>query len=271
MTHPFGTNFLGACRTSVRTLRFGLGALGIPLSENENRLRRLKNLHLGSDIFVIGNGPSLKRHALEQLAGKITIACNNIFLMFPETTFRPTYYTVEDRLVAEDRAGDIRKLRGFTKLIPFDLRGFLPPDEDTIYINFLRRYPRFPKFSSRFDFWAFWGGTVTFLNLQLAYYLGARTVYLMGIDHTYAPPSSEDKVDGVVVHSKSQDRNHFHPDYFGPGYRWHDPKVERMELAYRAAKILFEKRGRTIINATAGGKLEVFPRMSLDDVLNRNG
>ena len=61
--------------------------------------------------------------------------------------------------------------------------------------------------------------------------------------------------------------NHIHPDYFGPGYRWHDPNVARMEAAYRCARRELESAGITVMNATAGGHLEVFDRVAYDSLL----
>jgi hypothetical protein len=69
--------------------------------------------------------------------------------------------------------------------------------------------------------------------------------------------------DGVIV-STSADVNHFHPDYFGSGYRYHDPKVERMEKAYLVAREFASKNGMKIFNATRGGRLEVFPRVEFE-------
>ena len=103
----------------------------------------------------------------------------------------------------------------------------------------------------------YWGGTVTFFNLQLAYFLGCREVYLLGMDHSY---TVRDRLKGSVIISESPDENHFHPDYFGPGFRWHDPKVERMERAYECAREFASTHGMRIFNATADGKLETFPR-----------
>ena len=66
--------------------------------------------------------------------------------------------------------------------------------------------------------------------------------------------------------SGGDDPNHFHPDYFGKGYRWHNPRLDRMELAYRKAKRVFEADGRRVVNATLGGKLEVFERVDYDSL-----
>ena len=85
-----------------------------------SRLRKLKNRYQGQRIFVIGNGPSLKHTDLRLLKNELTIGSNGIFLLFDEYDFKPTFYTVEDTLVAEDRAEVINKIRGCTKIFPAD-------------------------------------------------------------------------------------------------------------------------------------------------------
>jgi hypothetical protein len=248
-------------QSAIRSARFELASRGMVLTHNERRLLALRNRYAGRRAFVIGNGPSLRDTDVRKLRDEVTIGSNGIFLLFEETGFQPTFYTVEDRLVAEDRASTINHLTGMIKVFPMDLRGWLEPDEDTIYVNFLRQYPSFPHFSADFVRKVYFGGTVTFLNLQLAYYLGAREVYLIGVDHSYQPPAEVDDQEGNVILSRSEDVNHFDPNYFGPGFRWHDPKVDRMEQAYREAKDFFETHDGRIHNATVGGKLEVFPRV----------
>jgi hypothetical protein len=253
-------------------LRYGLASHGMPLTRNEARLLALKDKHRGRRAFIIGGGPSLKQTDVQRLKDEITIGCNAIFLMFQEMGFLPTYYTVEDVLVAEDRANAINAIRGTTKILPHDLKYCLRADEDTVYINFVRDYSRqVPNFSSDFARHAFWGGTVTYLNLQLAYFLGCREVYLIGIDHDYQPPSQADEIDGTVITSHSADVNHFHPGYFGPGYRWHDPKLERMEIAYRQAKDFFNRNGGAIYNASARTRLDVFPVRSYEALFDEAG
>lgn len=236
--------------------------------QNRRRLRHLCNAYWGRRCFVIGNGPSLAQTDLTRLTDEITIGCNNLFLMFDKMGFVPTFYTVEDNLVAEDRAQEINGIRGTTKIFPRDLAYCLSRDSDTIYINFVRRYDGFPKFSNRFDKVVYWGGTVTMLNLQLAYYIGCREVYLVGVDHSYQ--MSPDMQDIVIV-SDSADASHFHPDYFGPGYRYHHPRVERMEKAYIVAREFAARNNMNIFNATIGGKLEVFPRVRYEEVTAEQG
>jgi hypothetical protein len=256
-----------ACRIAWPGSYWYAAGQGIPLRENERRLAALHNREAGKRIFILANGPSLNQTDVDRLCGEVTIASNAIFLMFDKKKFRPSYYTIEDYLVAEDRCKEAGSLKGFWKLFPEDVRKFIPTDERTVYINFMRgEYPGFPRFTDNFCRQVYWGGTVSFLNMQLAWYLGASEIYLIGFDHDYARPADKDKVAGVVITSATDDRNHFDPRYFGVGYRWHDPKVERMEEAYVAAKRFFDAHGVYVFNATHGGHLDVFPRVKFAEL-----
>ena len=104
------------------------------------------------------------------------------------------------------------------------------------------------------------GGTVTYICLQLALDMGFKEIYLLGMDHNYSRPEHVQSV-GDVWTSHGDDPNHFHPQYFGAGYRWHDPQVARMEAAYRKAREVCTAHGATVFNATPGGQLEVFERV----------
>lgn len=232
---------------------------------NRVRLARLWNAHRGQRCFVLGGGPSLAAMDLSRLRDEVTIGSNAIFLLFDRMGFAPTYYTVEDTLVAEDRAREIGALAGPTKVLPWALSYCLRHDERTIWVDFRYRYPDPPRFSPDLARAAYWGGTVTFFNLQLAYYLGCRDVYLLGVDHSYRVPTDRE---GSVIVSREADVNHFHPDYFGPGFRWHDPMVERMERAYLCAREFAAGHDLRIWNATVGGRLEVFPRVDFDTLFD---
>ncbi len=244
-----------AARKDISRYGWRLGRGG---RENRRRLQGLRDRYRGRRCFILGGGPSLAKTDLTRLRDEVTIGCNGIFLIFDRMGFLPTFYTVEDRLVAEDRADRINELSGMTKVFPLELSYCLRPDGSTVFVNFRYSYKEFPRFSADLARVAYWGGTVTFFNLQLAYFVGCREVYLLGIDHSYRVP---DNLNSDVILSGSPDQNHFHPDYFGPGFRWHDPKVERMEMAYECAREFASAHGMRIFNATPGGSLEVFPRV----------
>jgi hypothetical protein len=233
---------------------------------NVRRLGALKGRYRGRRCFVMGNGPSLLKCDLNRLESEVTIVSNAHYLIWDQLTYTPTFLAVEDWLVAEDRAYELSGLAGTTKIFPFDLRPLLgSSDEAKLYLNFPRNYRPFPKFSNDLAKRCFWGGTVSFLNLQLAAYLGCDPIILIGFDHSYSVPSGD--IQNNVIESKANDINHIHPDYFGPGYRWHDPNISRMEVSYRYARDALERAGVRVLNATVEGHLETFERVSFDAVV----
>jgi len=212
-------------------------------------------------IFVVGNGPSLKRTDLELLAGEITIGFNGIFL---HERFTPTIYVVEDHLVAEDRRREIHDYECPVKVFPSYLGYCIEPQANTIYLNHLPRnsYPVDTDFSADAGTVSYTGGTVTYTGLQIAASLGAEEIVLVGVDASYrvAHVERSDAYGTGVLTSTQDDVNHFDPRYFGRGYRWHDPNVHTMLQAYRKARDHARRNGWRIVNATVGGQLEVFER-----------
>jgi hypothetical protein len=144
--------------------------------------------------------------------------------------------------------------------------------DDVTYFMMNRGFyePRSPDFCiPRFSFdpgqRIYSGQSVTIINLQIAYHLGFEEVVLIGMDFSYTVPP-EAQVDGDVITSAGPDPNHFHPDYFGAGKVWKDPKLDRVLANYALAKGIFEADGRRIVNATAGGRLELFERVDYTEL-----
>ena len=230
------------------------------------RVGDFKNIHQGVPAWIIGNGPSLKRMDLSLLKHEITFGMNCVFLGFDLLGFIPNYYTVEDNFVAEDNSRQISQLEGSIKFFPRDLSYCLKSDDQTCWVNFVRHYQPYPQFSSNCSEIIYWGSTVTYLAIQLAYFMGCDPLYLIGVDFDYIVP---DYVDGQgEIISREEDVNHFHPAYFGPGKRWHHPRLDRVEPSYKEARRFLETKRRRIFNATVGGKLEVFDRVNYKNVLN---
>jgi glycosyltransferase involved in cell wall biosynthesis len=232
------------------------------------RLRALREQYKGRKrCFLIGNGPSLNETDLAVLKDEVTFAVNGFFLKAADLEWKPTFYVVEDHLVAEDRAAWINEFKGPIKLFPAYLGYMFEASEDTIFYNHRPRksYPHGFDFSMEADKITYTGCTVTFSMMQLAAYLGFEEIYLIGVDASYAIPedAKESKDYGVgVLDMKSDDPNHFDPNYFGKGFRWHDPQVDKMIEAYAEARRTLEGTGQMIYNAGIGGQLEVFERRS---------
>jgi len=222
--------------------------------ESISRLSAYKNSHQGERCIIIGNGPSLKKMDLSLLKNEFTFGMNRIYLIFPDLGFPTTYYISINNLVIEQCAKDIRELP-IPKFLSWRSKKWIKPTEDTIFLHTTYTGQKFAK-DIRKRIWE--GATVTYVALQLAYYMGFQQVILIGVDHSFA---SKGKPNTTIV-SKGDDPDHFNSKYFGKGFRWQLPDLDTSELAYRMAKKTFEENGRKVLDATIGGKLEVFPRIN---------
>lgn len=240
-----------------------------PLLEpkNRNRLAVLRGAHAGSPAVIVGNGPSLRIEDLEALhhaGGMVTFAFNKIFLAFARTAFRPTYYMVEDFLVAENNARAIDAIKGPTKLFPETLLRWVQADETTVLFGLTHRLLEDAESLFSEDPLDFkWGSSVVHTAIQWALYLGCDPVYLIGVDFRF---EIRDPGANAVLTGRGE-VNHFLPDYRLPGERWNRPMLDLTRHAYGAAFAYAQQTGRRVFNATRGGELEVFPRYDLDLLL----
>jgi len=222
------------------------------------RLRPLEGKYRGERCFIMGNGPSLRKTDLSKLRHEFTFGMNRIYMAFPEMGFQTSFFVSINDLVIEQTADDIQKLQ-MPRFIAWRSHRWLQPEDDLflLYTTYTG-----PKFSRTITGRIWEGATVTFVALQTAYYLGFKEVILIGVDHSF---TIQGKPNETVV-SQGDDPNHFHPAYFGKGFRWQLPDLETSELAYQMAKNAFEEDDRKVIDATVGGKLAVFPKMDYDQL-----
>jgi hypothetical protein len=217
------------------------------------RMTVLKDKHRGERCFIIGNGPSLKNTDLSLLKDEVTFGLNRIYLIFDELGFATTYHVATNTLVIEQCAKEIAGLP-CPKLIGWHTRDLIDFTDDMMFIHLRRQQPTFYTDITK-GVWS--GATVTYVTMQIAYYLGFSEVILIGVDHSF---TTQGEPHAAVV-SEGDDPDHFDPHYFGKGFRWNLPDLECSELAYRIAKYQFESDGREIVDATVGGKLQVFRKV----------
>lgn len=243
-----------------------------------SRLESLRGIYRGCRCFIMGNGPSLNFMNLDLFKNEFVWGTNRCYLVFDRITWRPGFYVAVDKRVVPDNAQEINKLVGDLPATRF----FFP-------VSF--RYRKTIK-SKRNLYWFHekvycQGGSppdnfsldpptvvsgvhsVTITALQLAVFLGFNPIYLMGCDTAYTIPSDvmvEKNDHNLLVSVRNNDFNHFCPDYFGEGKKWHMPHVERMVKQYEESFEVCSARNINIINATVGGNLEVFPRVNYLDL-----
>jgi hypothetical protein len=254
--HDGGIRSVAARLTDARA--WGEGTLTTAGRANREIIRQFKDLHAGRRCVIIGNGPSLKHTDLSLLRNEFTFGLNRIYLMFDELGFETTFHVVVNKLVVEQCADDFRRIEAplFTTT---PNRKFLAGADNTAYLSRLVG----PRFSCDASHGIWEGATVTYVAMQMAYYMGFTQVVLVGVDHRFAVTGTPNQ----VVESTGPDASHFDPRYFAKGFKWQLPDLERSELAYGLARRQFEKDGRRIVDSTVGGALTVFPKKPLEEAL----
>jgi len=227
---------------------------------NHKKLDHFDNLHRGKRCFILANGPSLSKVDLNVLNGEFTFGLNRIYLLFDKIDFRPTYFVSINELVLEQFHHEIKNF-DFPKFVNWNRRNLFNDDDNTIFVRYgltisdkFVKDPHLPLSS---------GGTVTYIALQLAFYMGFSQVILIGLDHNFTHKGVPNKVE---IQSNNEDKNHFSPDYFPKGIKWQLPDLMRSEMAYQRARNEYEKDGRQIFDATIGGKCEVFDKIEFSSL-----
>jgi hypothetical protein len=227
---------------------------------NKDYLIRFYNLHKGERCFLIANGPSLAQTDLSLIKDEISFGLNRIYVNFDKSPFRPTYYVASNDLVISQFHEDISKL-AMPKFLNWHGRSFFEPTRDDIaYLQPTHVFGDY--FQTDITRPMVFGATVTFVTLQLAYYMGFSEVIIIGMDHNFFEKGTPNVNE---TRNYQVDRSHFHPEYFPKGTVWQLPDLMRSELDYLIARDYYLKNGRNIFDATIGGKCQVFNKSVLSD------
>lgn len=240
-------------------------------------LKTLKGIHKGKRCFIIGNGPSLRPQDLDQLTDEITFAANRIYQIFDQTKWRPTYYLHIDVPMRKETEDAIRAHVSelghmFTRI---DIKD--PRDEEKSWEYPIEKLTKiyfepemyWPVYIKPWNQWRTYvsedvsshfcdGATVTFEAIQLAIYMGFTEIYLLGVDFNYSIIyDAEGK-----IHKDDSIRDYFD----GKKYDTTMCNYNTMLHAYQTAKEYCDNHDITIMNATRGGKLDVFERITLEKI-----
>jgi hypothetical protein len=221
-----------------------------------------RNRYFGQDCFLLANGPSLNAVDLKRVNNFHLIGLNKVHLLLERAKLDLTFHVAINNLVIE------QAWREFTLLNCPSFLSYQPAStcvrgDSNIRYCLTEQMP-VPRFSRVYDEPIWEGWTVTYAALQLAYFMGFKNIFLVGLDHNFkvsGSPNEEQAMQGA-------DPNHFDPRYFA-GSRWHLPDLEGSEMAYEVARFAFERSGRSIYDATEKGHCRIFPRISLEEAYSR--
>lgn len=229
------------------------------------QIEKYRDIHKGRSCFVVATGPSLRVSDLNMLKenGYICISMNRIYNIFDKTDWRPDYYVIEDQKMIEDLAEEIAELELEHKFVNGAPEKYwnLEKSKNSIMYKMIMQNCLNDNigFSRNLERMIYNGYTVTYVCIQLAVYMGFSEIYLIGVDFNYSTDiyAESNHFEGYQKHYKDIRLNPVMPD--------------KMIRAYKKAKRVTDSMGVHIYNATRGGKLEVFDRIELDEVIERRG
>ena len=253
-------NFAKASKTAVEYLLWNASPSALQSRKN---LLQAKFAYEGRKAIIICNGPSLLRSDLTIIPNDVfTFGLNKINLLFDKTSFRPSCIVSVNKYVIEQN-------KHYFRSSPLPL--FL--DSKAALANRIKasnhRTLLFssnsePGFSTDPTYAIAQGSTVTFVAMQLAFYLGFRHVALIGCDHYFNSQGQDHK----LTNATKIDHDHFDPTYFSNGMKWQLPSLLGSEESYIRAQRIYLKYNRNIYNCTEGGSLTLFKRLSLEKFLS---
>ena len=235
-----------------------------------NNIGKYKDIHLGERCFIVATGPSLSVEDLGLIKHEISFSMNSIINLYEKTSYRPTYYLIQDGNVERrlhDKLIELFDNHKASFMGIGDITGFgavLNRQQTKCYNDKFEFYnlsvayhiydmcysdpKKIPtRFSSDCAEYVYDGCTVTYSAIQLAIYMGFKEIYLLGCDTNYLG-----HVDGSPSEGKQSDS---------------DPVIAMIN-SYEVAKEYAGAHNIKIFNATRGGMLEVFPRVNLDEIMS---
>lgn len=225
-------------------------------SSSRRSIRMFRNSKKGTCV-IVGNGPSLNKTNFDLVTQFDSFGLNRIHLFFPKTSWRPTYLVAVNHLVLK-QMNEEELLRDSTFVTySFKIKTFFKGKGVGMNHRQLKPVKPFHKdLSKGIEI----GSTVTFVAMQLAFYMGYDTILLVGVDHSFIQkgrPNEKQTLEGP-------DMNHFTESYF-KGQEWQLADLENSEVHYRLAKEWALANNRNIYDCTVGGRLNVFQKGKLED------
>lgn len=191
-----------------------------------------KGLHGGKTVFILASGPSLAEIETEGLSRRLTIGLNRSVLKYSDTN----YHCVMDHRLFAEFEQELRQTRYLFTLenrpwgIPLKLLGS-------------------EGFSEDLSEGVYSGYTISYLALQLAIYMGFKTVIYLGLDLSH--DKGQTHFFGADYHSTEHEDTEF-------------PKMKRMMRfgADRASKL-----GVTLYNCSPISNLLGFKQLSFEQAM----
>lgn len=195
------------------------------------------NMHMGETAIIIGNGISLETVPKELLNKYVSFGSNRIHML----PFQPTYFSSIDTTYLTTCAGEMYDIAASANIafLSSRHRDDNIPDLQDLYSldNVELVYGNTTTFPG--EIWRN-GGTVTYIALKIAFFMGFETILIVGCDH-------------------EKKYGHFYGEHYDKLPMWE--YMETMRYHYFIAGEVYKNAGRRIINLS--------PPSTLDDIFER--
>ena len=239
--------------------------------------RKLRNIHQNKRIIIIGTGPSIKYQDLTFLKDDIVIALNEFYLHPEIDVIKPKYFLYTGYNIHKDTVNFnvavkwykefekcILKNKG-TALLPISDFDFLKENQlmqndllKKYFFNYTINIKKIERYDFEYDVLSFYGDNSAINAIGLSIYMGAKEIYLLGLDHDW------------ILTYKNKKQNHFYKDEESLIYKDHSQNFKRVTLLdnlinycrifeqYTAIEKYSKMKKINIYNMTDGGMLDVF-------------
>lgn len=251
-------------------------------SKNKSFYKR----HSGERCFILATGPSINNQDLSVLSNEYCISVSMFFLHELASVIKPKYHVGAPWHAPFD-FDSIRTYLSQAKKYSYpDVHYFFGHRSYQYSLSrFFEKYPETKlnnysfvnydcgislnenNYLSEF-LWDISGSpfsprTSVYMAIQVAFYMGFKDIYLIGVDHDYLDDVKRveghhfyDESNGVsdVEHLSQFNTERWFKEYY---LRWRD---------YRLMSTYLTRHGVNIYNATDGGMLDVFPRVKFEEL-----
>ena len=230
------------------------------LDERATRLGMFRGLYQGRRIFCLGSGPSLLSQDPKLLARQVVISTNAAHRWLRTAGLLPTVNVCSDRLRLVELQDELPD-----PLFIFPT-GIKHKSGARDWIAAVKRHPSWiplrgegprgwrtqgpPTFDPSVAV-QHCGRSVIFMAVQLAVFMGAASVALVGVDMDYLGPET----------------------HFTPGLEPRNTATiyDSCRPAFVTFREELERRGIEFLNATAGGRVDVLPRADFATLCRQQG
>lgn len=214
-----------------------------------SKISEFKDIHKGKTCHLLANGPSLNKLDFNSVANEYVFTLNKIHLHPDYNLLKRRYHVAVNKHVLAQSANEM-SANALETFVPLRFSNFFKRN-----VVVLNDFFPFERFTKDLKFSVSQGGTVTFVALQIIYYMGFKKVYIHGLDHYFhqsGSPNDLQKMEG-------DDVNHFSKDYF-KGNHWQLADIYNSELSYLIADYTFRNDGRSILNVSPESRCEIFEK-----------